>query len=239
MAPNNSEDSRPRSVGQHQHFPAQTKGGAETAKQAEPVGIPGVLDASRQDGPGDGDAHAADDDADAQDVEALAEVGGVQGQSQAIAPEQGQNPGQQRGEAVGDGEVGAFGASSFGTVLVLGVLVELLQTLAEGVLDKSKVLGQVQGDGAQSAASGEDHAEAPQSQGDEERLGRVGEAPGEFALPVVEFGRLARHGGSSPRRPGSGKHPKHSGQPGLAFPFPFSLALNRRVISTSAENLPL
>jgi len=109
------------------------------------VRVPGILDAAEQNLPGDGDGRAADDDddADGQDVEAFAEVGDVDGQGEVFARPQRQDPAaEQRGEAGGDVEVSALDAVAAGGGLGRSLLVELGETLAQGVEGPVQFLAQ-------------------------------------------------------------------------------------------------
>jgi hypothetical protein len=187
-------------VAEDDHGPAGGHRCLQVGQDPQPVRVPGVLLATGQDGPGDGDADALDDHADAQDVETLAEVGDVDGQGEVASRPHRQDPPQQGGEAGGDVEVPAF-LALVGAGLGLGLLVELREPLADGEVAAAEVLGEEEGDRAEAGDLGEDHAEGVEGEDGDGGCGQIGEAACQVVLPGRKL-REARHG-DAPRRGGS------------------------------------
>ena len=173
-------------VAEYDHRPVGRDGPLQVPQEDSPVRVPGVFHAAVQDFPGDGDGIATHDHADAQDVEAFAQVGDIDRQGQLVTRPQGQDPAQQGGEAGGDIEVAAFAAvpeAGLGGSL----LVELGKTLAHGMVGPAKGTGQEERDSREAAEVGQDHGE------DEDDSGSQLREPGfQFVLPL---GKLegARH----------------------------------------------
>src|SRR5262249_56375000 len=102
--------------------------GLNEPQQGAPRRMPGFWLVGAQDLPGHGNTDAAVQHADTQAVEAVAEVGDIQGQGQAWARPERPYPAQQRSKGVSDVEVAAL-APLFAAGLGARFLAEFAHTL--------------------------------------------------------------------------------------------------------------
>src|SRR5262249_44126045 len=102
----------------------------------------------------------------------------------------GENPVQQGSKATGGIEFGTL--ATLGTSFFVLGLVELAESLSDGVVGGEQQGSELQGDGGQAASVGQHHAEAVQ--GEDEGLGnrQLWETAGDGIGPLVEW-QLARH----------------------------------------------
>ena len=123
-----------------------------------------------------------------QDGQAVEEAGRIQGHGQAAAGPVGEDPSQQRGEAGRHVEFAAMVPR-----LVVGPLVPIAQSFAEGIQRAVEDRDQGTDHGGQAAGASQDHAEAPEGQDGGLGLAQVGEVGGNGPGPVREW-IVARHG---------------------------------------------
>jgi hypothetical protein len=140
-------------IGQDQDHPGRRDGGLEQTQHPQPLPPPGMFLAGRQNRPGDRERAAPIDNADHQHGEAIAQGGGVEGQSQLRSVPATQNPAQQRNEAGLDRDLLAF-LACFGC----GFPTKLAQALSHGVELLIQRHGQEGCDGGDRAGAGADHA---------------------------------------------------------------------------------
>jgi hypothetical protein len=178
-------------VAQDQHLPALPQRLAQQAEQAPPVVVPTPPLVAPLYLPGHRHGAAAVDHAGGEDDEAVAQVGGVDGQGQAAVAEAGGGPPQQRPEAGGVGE-GVVAAARAGRGPV-----ELAEALADGVEGGAQGEGEPEHDGVEQGGLRQGDAVAGQGQPGAACRRQVGEEGSDTLLPVVEC--LGVGHGNTPR----------------------------------------
>src|SRR4029077_16329164 len=124
-----------------------------------------------------GDGTTAIQDADIEDGEAVAEVGGIQGQDELVAGPILEEPGEQDGgEGVGV-PVAPLHAPGAAAVALLGrsLVIPFLEASAQGEWIEGEPTDQGQDDGVQGARACQDDADAPQGQALRLRPGEAGQ----------------------------------------------------------------